>query len=80
MGPRAGLADGKSRPQRDSIPHRPARSSVCRFIKFILGTKRTALIIFSRGAAAPSGSRPPYYEDFTITLRRKTLVKTPLDD
>jgi len=28
VGPRAGLEGGKSRPHRDSIPDRPARSSV----------------------------------------------------
>ena len=28
MGPRAGLQGGKSRPYRDSIPDRPARSSI----------------------------------------------------
>ena len=28
MGPKAGMAGGKSRPHRDSIPVRPARNSV----------------------------------------------------
>jgi len=34
----------------------------------------------SQGATAPSGTRPPHHQGFTITLRHTTLVKTPLDE
>jgi hypothetical protein len=36
--------------------------------------------IFSHGATAPSGSRPPHYRGFTIILRHTTLGRTPLDE
>jgi hypothetical protein len=40
----------------------------------------TLCIIFSNGTKAPSGSRPPHYRGFTITIRHITLVRTPLDE
>jgi hypothetical protein len=35
---------------------------------------------FFNGAAAPSGTGPPHYRGFTITLRHTTLGRTPLDE
>jgi hypothetical protein len=37
-------------------------------------------IPFSNGSTAHSGTRPPHYRDFTITLRHATLSITPLDE
>ena len=39
-----------------------------------------AIFSFYHGVTAPSGSRPPHYRGFTITLRHSTLGKTPLDE
>jgi hypothetical protein len=36
--------------------------------------------IFFHGATAPSGTGPPHYQGFTITLRHTTLRRTPLDE
>jgi hypothetical protein len=44
------------------------------FFHFIITT------IFSQGATASSGPRPPHYRGFTITLRYSTLGITPLDE
>jgi hypothetical protein len=35
---------------------------------------------FPHGTTAPSGSRPPHYWGFTITLRHTTVGRTPLDE
>jgi len=40
----------------------------------------TAPLLFSHGATAPSGSRPPHYRCFTITFRHTAHVRTPLDE
>jgi hypothetical protein len=40
----------------------------------------TGLIFFPNGATDPSGSGPPQYRGFTITLRHTTLGRTPLDE
>ena len=32
------------------------------------------------GATAPSGPEPPQYRGYTITLRRTTLARTPVDE
>jgi len=37
-------------------------------------------IFFYHGATASSGPGPPYYRDFTITLRHSTLGRAPLDE
>jgi hypothetical protein len=40
----------------------------------------SSLPFFSRGSTSPSGSGPPHYRSFTITLRHTTLGRTPLDE
>jgi hypothetical protein len=36
--------------------------------------------IFFHGTTAPSGTGPPHYRGFTITLRHTTFCRTPLDE
>ena len=36
--------------------------------------------VFSRGATAPSGRGPPYYRNFTVTLRYTAFGRTSLDE
>jgi len=36
--------------------------------------------VFYHGATAPSGTRPPHYRGFTITLRHTAPGRTPLDE
>ena len=38
------------------------------------------LLCFYHGATAPSGTRPPHYRGFTITLRHTAPGRTPLDE
>jgi hypothetical protein len=38
------------------------------------------LYIYFHGISTPSGSGPPHYRGFTITLRRTTFGRTPLDE
>jgi len=40
----------------------------------------TTWIPFFHGATGPTGSGPPHYRVFTITLRHATLCRTPLDE
>jgi len=44
----------------------------------VLGPLRT--FSFFDGTTAPSGPGPPHYWGFTVTLRRTTLGRTPLDE
>ena len=43
-------------------------------------TITTATITNFRDPTAPSGTGPPHYRGFTITLRHTTLGITPLDE
>jgi hypothetical protein len=46
----------------------------CNWIYLLLPT-----LISFHGATAPSGTGPPHYRVFTITLRRIRLGRSPLD-
>ena len=45
-----------------------------------LGTSDRLLYFFFHGATVRTGSRPPHYRGFTITLRHTTLARTPLEE
>ena len=67
---------GKSRPHRNSIPDRPARSNSL----YQLSYPSHNLYVYTMQQQPPSGSWPPYCRGFMITLRNTTIGRTPLDE
>jgi hypothetical protein len=49
-------------------------------IRYMFVYRTIPHIFFPHGATAPSGSEPPHYRGFTITLKYTTLGRTPLDE